>query len=158
MVVFWAQVVDYMVVLFSGSFVGHNHLKGCWEYDVEWCPKYRFSALGKASIRQDCEVIFYQIAREKCWSILELAILPDPVHVILRCSKPENPSNILFYLKGRSSYELFKKHPNLRLRYPKGHLWSRGSFIRNIGADINTQRRYVREQRDIHQKSLTQFN
>jgi len=41
-------------------------------------------------------------------------------------------------LKGRSAYELFKKHPNLRLRYPKGHFWSRGSFDRTIGVDIET--------------------
>jgi putative transposase len=84
--------------------------------------------------------------------------MPDHIHIILRTPKArENPSVILFYLKGRSSYELFRRHPNLRLRYPKGHLWSRGNFCRNIGIDIETERRYVRMQRDIHQQTLAVY-
>lgn len=81
-------------------------------------------------------------------------VMPDHVHVILRTYKPENPSDILFFLKGRSAFELFKKHPNLRLLYRKGSFWSRGSFIRNIGVDVETERKYVRSQGDIHQTTL----
>ncbi|HIH07911.1 MAG TPA: IS200/IS605 family transposase [Candidatus Diapherotrites archaeon] len=95
-----------------------------------------------------------QIARERDWEILELAVMPDHVHVIMRTHKPENPSGILFHLKGRSAYELFRKHPNMRKRYWGGHFWSRGSFCRNIGVDIEVERNYVRRQADIHQTTL----
>ena len=135
----------------------HNHIKGCWEHHLEWAPKYRYNVLRKESVKEDCEAILKQIAEECGWELLELAVMPDHVHVILRTHKPENPSDILFRLKGRSAYELFKKHPNFRKRYPKGHFWSRGSFCRNIGVDIELERKYVRNQQDIHQQKLNKW-
>ena len=141
----------------DSNLYSHHHIKGCWEHHLEWCPKYRFNALRKQSIKEDCEAILHTIARERDWELLELAVMPDHVHVILRTRKPENPSDILFRLKGRSAYELFKKHPNLRLLYRKGNFWSRGSFCRNIGADIETERNYVRKQADIHQTTLQKW-
>ena len=135
----------------------HHHIKGCWEHHLEWAPKYRYNALRKPTTMADCEAILLQIAQEQGWEILELAVMPDHVHVILRTYKPENPSKLLQHLKGRSAYELFKKHPNMRLRYPKGHFWSRGSFVRNIGVDIEVERNYVRNQRDVHQTQLDKW-
>ena len=147
------QEEDYM----NDNLYSHHHIKGCWEHHLEWCPKYRYNSLRKDSIRQDCKASLKQVAEEHDWEIVELAVLPEHVHVILRTHKPENPSRILFFLKGRSAYDLFKKHPNMRLRYPKGHFWSRGSFCRNIGVDIETERQYVRNQSDIHQTSLAKW-
>ena len=141
----------------SSNLYSHHHIKGCWEHHLEWAPKYRFSVLRKQSIKEDCEAILMQIARERDWEILELAVMPDHVHVIMRTHKPENPSGILFHLKGRSAYELFRKHPNMRKRYWGGHFWSRGSFSRNIGVDIEVERRYVRAQSDIHQMTLQKW-
>lgn len=141
----------------NSNLYSHHHIKGCWEHHIEWCPKYRFNALRKQSIKEDCEAILNQIAREREWEILELAVMPDHVHVVLRTHKPMNPSDILFYLKGRSSYELFRKHPNLRLRYPKGHLWAGGNFCRTVGADLDVVRNYVRNQHDIHQTNLDKW-
>ena len=143
---------------FDRRLYSFHHIKGCWEFHIEWCPKYRYNALRKESIRKDCEAILLTIARERDWEVLELAVMPDHVHVVLRTHRPENPSNLLFYLKGRSSYELFKKHPNMRLRYPKAHWWSRGSFCRTVGADLEVARNYVRQQADAYQQSLANYS
>ena len=148
-----AQEADYMKD-FDSYLYGHNHIKGCWEHHLEWCPKYRYNALGKESVRQDCELAIRQAAEDIEAEVLELAVMPDHVHVVLRTRKPMHPSYLLFRLKGRSAYELFRKHPNIRKRYPKGHFWSRGNMGRTVGADIETTRHYVRNQRDIHQKNL----
>ena len=124
---------------------------------MEWCPKYRYNALRKDLIRSDCEAALKNAAESKGWQVLELAVMPDHVHVIVRTEKPENPSDLLFYLKGRSSHVLFAKHPNLRKLYLGGHFWSRGNFCCTIGVDIEIERRYVRAQRDIHQQTLTNY-
>ena len=134
-----------------------NHIKGCWEHHVEWCTKYRFCALRKTSIKEDCEAAIQQAAEQKGWELLELAVMPDHVHAVVRTHEPHHPSELLFYLKGRSAFEVFKKHPHLRKRYWGGHLWSRGSFSRTVGADLDVARRYVRNQRDIHQTKLANF-
>ena len=137
---------------------GHNHIKGCWEHHLQWCPKYRYNALRKPSIKADCEQAIREAAERKGWQLLELAVMPDHVHAVVRTTKPENPSNLLFYLKGRSAYELFRKHPNMRKRYWGGHCWSRGNFCRTVGADLQTARNYVRNQIDIHQKRLIDYS
>ena len=141
----------------SDNLYSHHHIKGCWEHHLEWCPKYRYNSLRKVSIKEDCEEILKQIAEEHDWDIVELAVMPDHVHLILRTHKPEHPSKMLFFLKGRSAYELFKKHPNMRLRYPRGHFWARGSFDRTVGVDLEVQCRYVRNQQDIHQRTLQKW-
>lgn len=135
----------------------HNHIKGCWEYHVEWCTKYRFHALRKPSIRADCEAALQDVASQKGWQILGLAVMPEHVHTVVRATRPHHPSEFLFYLKGRSAYEVFKKHPNLRKRYWGGHLWASGGFCRTVGADLEVARNYVRNQADINQKQLGQF-
>ena len=136
---------------------GHNHIKGCWEYHVEWCPKYRICALEQDSKRELVERVLKEVALDIDVAILELAVMPDHVHVLVRCFKPMNPSYLLFRFKGRSSYEMFKQHPNFRKRYPRGHFWSRGNFCRSVGADLDIERNYIRNQQDIHQTRIPQW-
>ncbi len=81
-----------------------NHLKGCWEWHLEWCTKYRFNAFRKDSIKTDCEVAIREAANVKGWELLELAVMPDHVHAVVRTHQPEEPSKLLFYLKGKSAY------------------------------------------------------
>ena len=135
----------------------HNHNKGIWEYHLEWCPKYRKSIFEEEGIRRDCEEILRQAAKAIGLDVLELAVMPDHVHMISLSRKPADVGRVLFYLKGRSAYELFKKHPALRRQYWRGHLWSRGNFSRTVGLDVDKTRSYVRNQSDIHQTKLTNY-
>lgn len=144
-------------IVLDRQLYGHNHIKGCWEHHLEWCPKYRYNALRKQSIKEDCEKILETVCKEQDWELLELAVMPDHVHAIVRTHKPVPISEVLFKLKGRSAYELFRKHPNLRLRYPRGAFWSRGNLATTVGANIETVRKYVRNQRNIHQKQLAEW-
>ena len=135
-----------------------GHAKGQWTYHIEWCPKYRYNAFRKESNKKDMESILGEIATEYKMSFLELAVMPDHVHVVVQVPPEMSLSKAAQLLKGRSSYEFFRKHPNMRLRYPKGHLWSRGKFYRTVGdVDLETTRSYVRRQDDIHQMKLTSF-
>lgn len=136
----------------------HRHIKGCWEYHLQWCTKYRFHALWKESIRLDCEAVLRECASVKRLHVLELAVMPDHVHIVVRCEQSQNPSELVGYLKGKSAYALFQKHPNMRRRYWGGHFWSRGSFQRTM-SDVGTDtvRAYVRAQHDAMQTKLAQF-
>ena len=84
--------------------------------------------------------------------------MPDHVHLIAGIPPTMSVSDALRILKGGLSHELFRKKPNFRKRYPKGHLWSPGKFYRSIGdADLETTRSYLRNQRDAHQATLSEF-
>jgi putative transposase len=83
--------------------------------------------------------------------------MPDHIHTIAIIPPTMSVSQAFQLLKGASSHELFKRKPNFRCRYPKGHLWSPGKFYRSVGdADAETVLQYVRDQR-LEQKSLNDF-
>lgn len=127
-------------------------------YHIEWCPKYRFNVLGKESHKEDMEAILRKIAQEKDMQIEELAIMPDHVHVVVHVAPSISLAKATQLLKGKSSYEFFRMHPNMRLRYRKGHFWSKGKFYRSVGSvDLETTKEYVRNQWDIHQTTLGAF-
>ena len=62
-----------------------------------------------------------------------------------------SPSEALQLLKGGSSFLFFQNHEKARLRYPRGHLWSRGKFAASVGfvqQDVVTE--YIRNQKEHH--------
>lgn len=125
---------------------------------MQWCLKYRKPIFADKAVKQDCEQALYDAAEAIGVQLAELAVMPDHVHTVAIVNKPMPLSKIEFYLKGRSSRELFKKHPELRQQYWGGHFWSRGTFSRTVGLDGERACRYVRHQQDVHQRKLWDYN
>ena len=83
--------------------------------------------------------------------------MPDHLHMVVALPPTMSVSKALHLLKGASARELFKRKPNFRLRYPKGHFWSPGKFYRTVGdTDAETVIGYVRDHR-IQQTRLDVF-
>ncbi|MDD5148372.1 MAG: transposase [Candidatus ainarchaeum sp.] len=55
------------------NLVGGSHSVYDCIYHLEWCPKYRFTALRKESSKADMETILKQVASEHEMIIEELA-------------------------------------------------------------------------------------
>lgn len=104
-----------------------------------------------------CEEILYGIAKRHNIEIIEISVMSDHIHIVVRIPPTMSVSKALQLLKGASAHELFKKRTYFRCRYPKGHFWSPGKFYRSVGdADTETVINYVRDQR-LEQKSLKDF-
>ena len=65
--------------------------------------------------------------------ILVVNVMPEHVHLVVKTSININPDKILQLIKGGSSYLFFRHHPKAKLRYPRGHLWSKGKFMASVG-------------------------
>ena len=127
-------------------------------YHIEWCPKYRFNVFKKEGSKEDMESILQQIAAEHEMRIEELAVMPDHVHMVVHVKPSVSLSKATQLFKGRSSFEYFKKHPNLRMRYRKGHMWAPSSCYLTTGVvDLERTKEYVRRQVDIHQTKINAF-
>jgi len=101
-----------------------------------------------------CEEVLHEVAKRHKIEITELSVMPDHIHTVVGIPPTMSVSKALQLLKGTSSRELFKRKPNFRKRYPKGHLWSPGKFYRSVGdTDAETAIQYVRDQR-LEQTSL----
>jgi putative transposase len=105
--------------------------------------KFEYKSLIEACIRQVC--FKHRI------KIVAIFVMPEHVHLVVKTSIDVNPSMIVQLIKGTSSFLFFKHHPRARLRYPKGHLWSKGKFIASIGfTDLDFTISYVLHQQEKH--------
>ena len=114
--------------------------------------------LKKDDYKKVCENAVRQQADRHGITIRELFAMPEHVHI--SCELPPNmsQSEALQLLKGGSSYIIFKQQPKFRLRYPKGHFWSPGAYAGSVGYNtIEVVDNYVKNQRDVHQRSLSEF-
>jgi len=67
--------------------------------------------------------------------------------MLLSCPTDLAPSQIMQYLKGRSSHLLQEEFPELKKRYLGQHMWARGYFCGTVGeVDQETIKRYIENQ------------
>ena len=134
----------------------NNHSVGDSIWHLEWCPKYRYEMFRKPEYKNLAAACIRKAAKQYSIEILELNVMPDHVHIIVRISLTMTPSKALQLLKGRSAYIFFRNHPKARLRYPQGHLWSRGKFATSVGySDLPTTIHYVQHQEEQYCSTLT---
>ena len=55
-------------------------------------------------------------------------------------------SEIMGYLKGKSSLMIFDRHANLKYRYGNRHFWCRGYYVDTIGKNAKKIEEYIRNQ------------
>lgn len=128
-----------------------NHYVGISMWHFEWCTKYRYKMFGKFEYKSLVEACIRRAASRHNIKIRELSVMPDHVHLTAGLPADMASSKALHLLKGISARLFFEKHPKARLRYPKGHLWSRGRFFASLGfIQVQMADRYVIEQENHH--------
>jgi putative transposase len=102
------------------------------EYHFVWVTKYRYQILrGEVGtrvrdlIRQTCEA--FEI------KILQGAVSPDHVHILVSTPPTLAPSEIMRRIKGRTSSKLFEDYPHIKKRYWGRHFWACGYFCATVG-------------------------
>jgi putative transposase len=137
--------------------VSGSHSVGQNVYHLEWCPKYRYHMFRREGHKKICEEILREIAHRHKIEIKEVSIMSDHLHTVVSLPPTMSVAQALQLLKGASSYELFRRKPVFRKRYPRGHFWSPGKFYRTVGdTDVETTLQYVRDQR-LKQTRLDSF-
>lgn len=129
------------------SFIRNSHIVGVNEFHFEFCPKYRYECMKREYINKEIEKLIRQAAKEHNIIIKEMAVGFDHVHIDGGIPFDMSPAQALGLIKGRSAYLIFRRFPNFRLRYPKGHFWSKGNFARSIsGITSGTVDNYIENQ------------
>jgi len=112
-------------------------------YHVIWCPKRRRKILN-GPIHDRLAAIIHEVAEERNWQVIRLAIQPDHVHLFLRANPYTLPTDIPRLMKGRSSRLLREEFPALK-KMPS--LWTRSYFISTAGTvSSETIQRYIETQ------------
>lgn len=129
------------------QYTTHAHSVGNNFWHIEWCPKYRYQMFKKDKYKNLAEDCIRKVAEKHKITMHELQVMPDHLHAVVSIPDTMSIAHATQLLKGGSSYLFFRAHEKARLRYPQGHLWSRGTFRTSVGyADLPTTLNYVREQ------------
>src|SRR5215469_4828583 len=112
-------------------------------YHIIFCPKRRRKILVGA-VHNRLKQLIEQVASENSWSIVELAIQPDHVHLFIQANPYTLPTDIARLIKGRSAHDLREEFAHLQ-RMPS--LWTRSTFYStagNVSAEVIEQ--YIERQ------------
>ena len=111
----------------------YNHKVGINFWHMNWQTKYRYKMFAKPKYKNLCEACIRKAASTHNIKVHIINVLPDHIHTLVTMPKGMNDEQAFKFLKGHSSYHFFKNHSKARLRYPKGHLWSRGGTAVTVG-------------------------
>lgn len=95
------------------------HTKWECKYHIVFAPKFRRKVIyGK--IKADVGNILSMLCKRKGIEIIEAECMPDHVHMFVRIPPKYSVSQIVGYLKGKSSLMIFERHANLKYKYGNG--------------------------------------
>ena len=86
------------------------------------------------------------LCRQKRIEIIEAECCLDHVHMLAGISPKYSVSEIMGYLKGKSSLMIFEKHANLKYKYGNRHFWCRGYYVDTVGKNIVAIKAYIQNQ------------
>ena len=90
-----------------------------------------------------------EVCEEMEIEIVEGKIMEDHVHVCLSVPPKYSSAEVMKRIKGNSSERLFREFPKLKKRYWGHHFWARGYFVSTVGADEETIKKYIKEQKKV---------
>ena len=121
------------------------HTKWNCKHHIVFAPKYRRQEIyGK--IRVEIGKILRLLCQRKDIEIIEAECCKDHFHMLVRIPPKYSVSQIVGYLKGKSSLMIFDKFANLKYKYGNRHFWCRGYYVDTVGKNTKKIKEYIRTQ------------
>ena len=122
-----------------------DHTTWRCQYHVVFAPKYRRMVIYR-EIKADIGKILRQLCQQKGVEIIEAEACPDHIHMLLSIPPKYSVSQIMGFLKGKSSLMIFDRHANLKYKYGNRHFWARGYFVDTVGKNKKQIQEYILNQ------------
>ena len=122
-----------------------SHTRWNCKYHIVFAPKYRRQVIyGK--IKRDIGIMLRKLCEYKQVEILEAEACKDHIHMLVSILPKYSVSQIMGYLKGKSSLMIFEKYANMKYKYGKRHFWWRGYYVDTVGRNKKAIEQYIRNQ------------
>ena len=136
------------------------HTKWNCKYHIVFAPKYRRQVIyGK--IKADIGKMLRKLCEYKQIEILEAEACKDHIHMLISVPPKYSVSQIMGYLKGKSSLMIFEKYANLKYKYGNRHFWCRGFYVDTVGRNKKAIAEYIRNQlqedKEAEQLSIKEY-
>ena len=121
------------------------HTKWNCKYHIVFAPKYRRQVIyGK--IKADIGIMLRKLCEYKQVEILEAEACKDHIHMLVSIPPKYSVSQIMGYLKGKSSLMIFEKYANMKYKYGNRHFCCRGYNVDTVGRNKKAIAEYIRNQ------------
>jgi len=115
-------------------------------YHFIWCPKYRRKVL-VGIVAERLKEVFEIKAKELGVEIASLEIMPDHVHMFVKCRPTFSPHQLVKQFKGFSSRILRSEMPKLKSGLPT--LWTNSYYCESVGhISESTIKKYIEDQKN----------
>ncbi|MGG4451499.1 IS200/IS605 family transposase [Brevibacillus porteri] len=123
----------------------HNVVFDC-TYHVVFCPKYRKKVL-KEPVDIRLKELFLEKAVELRAEVVEMEIMPDHVHLLIKCDPQFGIHRVVKHLKGYTSRVLRMEFRHLKSRLPS--LWTNSYFVATVGTvQLDVIQKYIESQKE----------
>ena len=118
-----------------------------WEckYHLVFAPKYRRKVIYGA-LKKEIGAIIRELCNRKGIEIIEAECCTDHIHMLVRIPPKYSISEIMGYIKGKSSLIIFDRHANLKYKYGNRHFWCRGYYVDTVGKNAKKIQEYIQRQ------------
>ena len=121
------------------------HTQWNCKYHIVFAPKYRRRVIyGK--IKVDIGKMLRKLCEYKGIEIIEAEACKDHIHILVSIPPKYSVSQIMGYLKGKSSLMIFEKYANLKYKYGNRHFWCRGFYVDTVGRNRKAIEKYIKNQ------------
>ena len=122
-----------------------SHTSWNCKYHIVFAPKYRRQII-YGRIKEDIGKILRDLLTRKNIKIIEAELCPDHIHMLIEIPPKYSVSEIMGYLKGKSSLIIFDRHADLKYKYGNRNFWCRGYFVDTAGKNAKKIQEYIRNQ------------
>ncbi|MBC8713670.1 IS200/IS605 family transposase [Staphylococcus pseudintermedius] len=107
--------------------------------------KYRRQIIyGK--LKRDIVLILRQLCERKGVEIIEAEACKDHIHMLVSIPPKLSVSQLVGYLKGKSSLMIFDRHVHLKYRYGDRKFWCKGFYVDTVGRNKKVIEEHIRNQ------------
>ncbi|PXA31159.1 IS200/IS605 family transposase, partial [Staphylococcus pseudintermedius] len=101
------------------------------KYHIVFALKYRRQIIyGK--LKRDIVLILRQLCERKGVEIIEAEACKDHIHMLVSIPPKLSVSQLVGYLKGKSSLMIFDRHVHLKYRYGDRKFWCKGFYVDTV--------------------------
>ena len=122
-----------------------SHTTWNCKYHIVFAPKFRRKVFYQEK-RTDIGKILRQLCEWKGVKIIEAEVCPDHIHMLVEIPPKYSVSEVMGYLKGKSSLMIFEKYANLKYKYGNRQFWCRGYYVDTAGKNSKKIAEYIRNQ------------
>ena len=116
-------------------------------YHIVWVTKYRYKVL-IGDIGRRAKDLVQEICQDNGVEILRGKVASNHIHIYVSIPPYQSISEVVQYLKGKTSRKIQQEFPELRKRYWGKHLWAVGYFVRTTG---NVTDQMIKDYIDRHE-------